>query len=79
MSLGDGSLKGRSSYLFSGSTSSSQGPQFSCESYFSSSVKEKALIGDISALIEKGAVELAPQSPRYCSHMSVVLKAFGAC
>ena len=37
-----------------------------------------ALWGEISALIEKGAVELAPPSPGFYSHVFVVMKASGS-
>ena len=52
-SLGSGGLS------FSCWTSSSQGSNF-LKSYSSISLKEKALKGEISALVEKGALELPP-------------------
>ena len=47
-------------------------------SYSLDSTKGKALFGEILALIEKGAVELAPPSPVYYSRMFVVWKALGS-
>ena len=46
-------------------------------SYSPSSIKRKALQGEIEALIDKGVVELAPLSPGYYSCLFVVQKASG--
>ena len=47
-------------------------------SYSPSSIKGKALQGEIEALIAKGAVELAPSSPSFYSRLFVVQKASGS-
>ena len=44
-------------------------------SYSLSSIKGKALQGEIEALIAKGTVELAPSSPGFYSRLFVVQKA----
>ena len=48
------------------------------DSYSPSSTKGVALQGEISALIEKGAVELAPPSPGFYSRVFVVVKVPGS-
>ena len=47
-------------------------------SYSPSSIKWKALHGEVLSLISKGAVELAPPSPGYYSCLFVVWKATGS-
>ena len=47
-------------------------------SYSPSSIKGKALQGEIEELIAKGAVELAPSSPGFYSRLFVVQKASGS-
>ena len=47
-------------------------------SYSPSSIKGKALQGEIEALIAKGAVKLAPSSPGFYSRLFVVRKAAGS-
>ena len=47
-------------------------------SYSPSSIKVKALHGEVLSLISKGAVELSPPSPGYYSRLFVVGKATGS-
>ena len=47
------------------------------DSYSPTSIKGKALESELLALVEKGAVELAPPTPGYYSRMFVVSKASG--
>ena len=46
--------------------------------YPPSSFKGKALLGEVRSLIDKGAVELAPPSPDFCSRLFVVWKTSGS-
>ena len=61
---------------------STKPPLASCpillSSYAPSSIKGQALATEIDSLISKGAVEPAPDSPGYYSHVFVALKASGA-
>ena len=61
-------------HLSSSTVSGSDSPA----SYSPTSIKGRALQGEIEALIVKGAVELAPLSPGYNSRLFVVQKASGA-
>ena len=47
-------------------------------SYSPSSIRGQALAAEIAALLEKGAIELAPPTPGYYSQVFVVLKASGS-
>ena len=47
-------------------------------SYSLTSIKGKALCGEVLSLFEKGAVELAPPSPGYYSCLFVLQKATGS-
>ena len=38
----------------------------------------KAVLGEVRSLIDKGAVELAPPSPGFCSRLFVVWKTSGS-
>ena len=50
----------------------------SIPSYFPSSIKGKALHGEVLSLFDKGAIELAPPSPGYYNCLFVVWKATGS-
>ena len=76
--MGGGGVTRGISYPFCNQSSSIFGSDPFFDSYSPFSNKGIALGKEISTLIEKGAVDLAPPSPGFCSRMFVVLKASGA-